>query len=187
MTPIMSAHRGHGSRRRSSAAAASATVELQRWAVAARPQRDKSSCALRRRQSPEIRPPMPRSRRRQAAIALEGGSRCPTFEKGFDETDRGKDVRMVSVQESGASVSLGLTGPADKHNRAADVSACGDDQGRRRPVRGRNRPPRGGTAWDVRRESAFFFARARSSALRARMSAILCPCGTSSGFATRAW
>lgn len=48
----------------------------------------------------------------------------PNFPKGFDEADR-KDVRMVSVQESGRPVSLCLSVPADKDNRAAKVSRDG--------------------------------------------------------------
>jgi hypothetical protein len=49
----------------------------------------------------------------------------PNFPKGFDEADR-KDVRMVSVQESGTPASLCLSVPADKDNRrAAKVSRDG--------------------------------------------------------------
>jgi hypothetical protein len=51
----------------------------------------------------------------------------PNFRKGFDEADRRKDVRMVSFQESGTPVSLCLTVPVDKDNRAAKVSRDAPD------------------------------------------------------------
>jgi hypothetical protein len=51
----------------------------------------------------------------------------PNFQKGFDEADRGKDVRMVSVQESGTPASLCLSVPPDKDNRPAKVSRDAPD------------------------------------------------------------
>src|SRR5262249_17537813 len=75
--------------------------------------------------------------------------------------------------------------------------------GRRRLPRGRKRPPRratpagrdraadegtsGGRDAAAARRSAFFLARARSSAFRARISAMRWPCGISSGREDRAW
>ena len=71
----------------------------------------------------------------------------PNFQKGFDEADRGKDVRVVSVQESSTARSLCLGVPADKDNR------CGENLPRRRrrlgttTPRPRAKPP---AAWRTR-------------------------------------
>jgi hypothetical protein len=42
----------------------------------------------------------------------------PGFLKGFDEADRGKDVRRISVQESDAPASVRPAAPPDKGNHA---------------------------------------------------------------------
>ena len=51
----------------------------------------------------------------------------PNFQKGFDEADRRKDVRMVSVQESSTPASVCLSVPTAKDNRAAKVSRNAPD------------------------------------------------------------
>ncbi len=42
----------------------------------------------------------------------------PGFLQGFDEADRGRDVRRISVQESSAAVSVRPAAPPDKENQA---------------------------------------------------------------------
>jgi len=42
----------------------------------------------------------------------------PGFLKGFDEADRRKDVRRISVQESSAPISVRPAAPPDKGNHA---------------------------------------------------------------------
>jgi len=43
----------------------------------------------------------------------------PGFLQGFDEADRGKDVRRISVQESSALTSVRPAAPPNKGNRSS--------------------------------------------------------------------